>query len=1735
MKHRSYLLCCITLFLIFQQGLADTPPDCSLLRPRWPNISQSETTTTLPETFVDHISWHPLDGATGYDLYLGTTELPADPIQWGSGTSFNHNIFTVGTTYQWKVVPKNEHGEATECPIYTFTVVADPDPLLPPYTQDFSPWASTLPAGWIRTNPWWRRINQNNAGGTAPEMYFQVPINPEVDIYRSISPKIQVEPGEQYRLSFRQRVQMNNSTSYPYTLRVLLSNDGKNWSAIWDDETGQHIPAQLFTLSLGDANGDDFYLAWEYEGDPRGISYWSIDNIVVEEAPSCLEPTSLNADNITTTGAQLQWTAGLSETSWNVEIGVKDFTPGTGTALQQITETLQNPLTITGLDFATQYDFYVQAWCSTTQQSSWSEKGTFVTACAPFSITYTEEFDVVTAPALPFCWEAIVNTSTNAFIRTTTAVSPRSAPNQIQMSTGSDAAAQLILIMPELEIPVSGVRVQFYAKGNQNSDRLLIGVMEGETFTPVLEHILTDSHQSYTVSLGGYAGAGGRIAFKHNTQASNRVIYIDDVSLDPILDVPPLAVTPLHPLEGMTTFNQPTLSWQPANSGEPATGFRVYIDQNNPPTTLIYEGTNTYCPSPLLEYDQTYYWKVVPYNGSGETLSEDITISYFRTLKHGQLGTYFFHEGSPPPGWTTPTGGWFHNNVYPFYGEYNGGATTSEEGRLLVTPSIDIDTDDVIDFYARLGSDVHSDARFVQVQYSSDKLSWTDIGEAHNIKNNDKYLYYQTDLSELPPGTYFLALKVYHIPGTFQDRAIYIDHITGPKLTSLPILPPAPQWPWDFATDSQLRPDFVVMPNGEGGMPYGYKLYLDKQPNPTTLAATFYGDTYTLDFDLESGTTYYWKVTGFNDLYESDPGDIRRFTTKESETITTLPWSEGFEGGVLPDFWENTGWKFDYIDMVPQSGSKAAFSNTLDTELITRPVLIPDDGLEFIFSFWYRTENAVQPQSLDVSMDAGTGTFPISLLTLVDHTGVSYQVFQFSLKDYAGHEVQFKFEGKTGGGTSSFGIFLDDLRIAACPAPSGLTVNDITPSGAQIQWEAGADESNWNIEAGLAGFTPGTGAAIQSASGITDNPITLSGLPNNTPLQVYVQAYCNETQFSEWAGPISFTTLNRYIPQLTWPTASAIVYGSTLSATTLTGGSAIYDGQAISGTFGLANPSGIYPVSNDFNNQFPATFTPDDLQDYAPVDGYITIPIDPKELTITGSFTVADKEFDGSNEAQIENNQLLLMELVGSDNITLTALVIEFAHIGPGENIPVTIVSASLAGTFHENYTLSLVGAPASFGNILAPAHLASVQAVNNLTVVAGTSLESITDQLAATTIITDSRGTQHIVSLTWTIPGFDIEQSGLVYIAEGTFTLPDGVNPHPEGLVLNEVKANVTILQADQVLPYITAIQPVNAINVAFGTNEANALAQLPAQASIEASDENVYWVSLIWEIANYDGNTPGDYIATATFTLPNGVIQSDPETPLTLQTMVTVNDPPAQYSLILLAEPQQAGQTTGAGSYEAGTEVSVGVTIEEGFAFIHWMGPNEQIVSTDANFVFTMPAEAVTLTAHFEPVTIDPPAEFYLTLNVEPQQAGQTSGAGSYEAGTEVSVGVTIEEGFAFIHWMGPNEQIVSTDANFVFTMPAEAVTLTAHLEPLTAIPFVAKNGIKVFPNPSQGRFTITAQHEIVSVSIYNISGACVFNASQRGTTVLLDSTGLPKGIYLLEIQMGNVVERIKISLTH
>ena len=162
--------------------------------------------------------------------------------------------------------------------------------------------------------------------------------------------------------------------------------------------------------------------------------------------------------------------------------------------------------------------------------------------------------------------------------------------------------------------------------------------------------------------------------------------------------------------------------------------------------------------------------------------------------------------------------------------------------------------------------------------------------------------------------------------------------------------------------------------------------------------------------------------------------------------------------------------------------------------------------------------------------------------------------------------------------------------------------------------------------------------------------------------------------------------------------------------------------------------------------------------------------------------------------------------------------------------------------------------------------------------------------------------------------------------------------------------------------------------------------------------------------------------------------------------------------YELAMAVDPVAGGDAidVGAkGAYAAGAAVSIKAEPAAGYGFVSWTAPAGDFDDATAEeTTFTMPAQAVTVTAHFG-------VAYNLAMATDPVAGGDAidvAAKGAYAAGATVSIKAEPAAGYAFGNWTATAGEFGNvTAAETTFTMPAQAVTITAHFEGVSPPPGV------------------------------------------------------------------------------
>jgi hypothetical protein len=140
-------------------------------------------------------------------------------------------------------------------------------------------------------------------------------------------------------------------------------------------------------------------------------------------------------------------------------------------------------------------------------------------------------------------------------------------------------------------------------------------------------------------------------------------------------------------------------------------------------------------------------------------------------------------------------------------------------------------------------------------------------------------------------------------------------------------------------------------------------------------------------------------------------------------------------------------------------------------------------------------------------------------------------------------------------------------------------------------------------------------------------------------------------------------------------------------------------------------------------------------------------------------------------------------------------------------------------------------------------------------------------------------------------------------------------------------------------------------------------------------------------------------------------------------------------------------------------------------------------------------------------------------LTLLVDPEAAGTVTGAGTYHAGTLVTVNAVANEGYEFVNWTDTNDNMVSEVAENEITITGD-LTLIANFLLISNVSDVWENQLSVYPNPASDIINFMSDDNIRNLEIFNLTGQKVYGAQVNYNHYKLDVSGLPQGFYLVNL---------------
>lgn len=517
---------------------------------------------------------------TGYAVYCSTTNPPNYTTDLIGSTGAGVLTFTAttalayNTTYYWTVKAFNAAGDATMPTPRSFTTRANPTISTFPWEVTFG----TTASDWPVLN-WSQLTNQYGTDLTAGTRWYQddfvnvtAPLNKagKMNVWSAnygwlVTPPIAI-PASGYELKFDVGL-----TAYGATTAVLAGGqpDDKFMVLIsdspmmtnptvlkeWNNSGSANVYDAISNVGENHIIDLDAYVGTKYiafygeSSVSNGDNDLFVDNVIVRETPAApifsVAPAAWDfGQTVINTVNTKQFTVansgGGSLTISNIGISGSYYTltsnpaPVTLGAGQSATFTVQYAPTVAGTHEGTVTITDNRAVTTVDLDGVCVDPSIYYA-----NLPYTQNFDGVTAPALPFGW-AKVGTTGSVYTQTT---SPNSAPNCVYIYT----PATTLALPPVNMATETALRMKFWARGNYTAgDALIVGYLtnptDASTFTPIQSVTMAGlTYAQYQVTLGSVTG------IKYYAIQAGTLYYsmlIDDVVIEEVPPVPVFSYTP---------------------------------------------------------------------------------------------------------------------------------------------------------------------------------------------------------------------------------------------------------------------------------------------------------------------------------------------------------------------------------------------------------------------------------------------------------------------------------------------------------------------------------------------------------------------------------------------------------------------------------------------------------------------------------------------------------------------------------------------------------------------------------------------------------------------------------------------------------------------------------------------------------------------------------------------------------------------------------------------------------------------------------------------------------------------------------------------------------------------------------------------------------------------------------------------------------------------------------------
>ena len=1033
----------------------------------------------------------------------------------------------------------------------------------------------------------------------------------------------------------------SSSTSYYPTLQVGVITDMGDYTTFTPVSTvniGNSTLWHEVDVPLTGYTGPHGHVALYVLG---SSSSWTayFDDFTLEVAPPCPRPADLHVMVSDETSITIDWTdPDTATTAWQVvavPVG-QDITSDSAF----IDYPTAHPYTLTPLEPGTAYNIYVYAECPSSEYSM----GRMVTAntdCTPIdTLPYRYGFEGTTADqwgTIDNCWKKFVQ---NEGIQYPYPSNVSFEGTRSLLFYGYQTYnVKSWATLPLFNDSIDDLQVSFKLRAYQNYSYycadLTVGLMTNpydlSTFTPITrcEATSTSVWDSFTVILTGHQSEGRYIAFL--AQARNSTRYYDYVYLDDVVvDYAPNC-GPVTDLSVQASATSAIAAWTPGVRGESQGALIEYREADdttaawmtdftssnfititglNPNTTYVLHVYNSCVDDNSPTYTETFFTTV------GFSCVPDTSLAAADTIGNGTntdsyLPSYATYDYSITQqiylarelaGLGQITGMKLNTSTHQttrqweiYLANVSDSSVSSwivpSQQTLVWSGTVTYVTEGWLEFDFSVPFTYTGGNLLVTVVDQTGSWSSSNSAYVHSLTGGRQSRYMYRDGSPYNIGN--PSADGTGNTATVRNNMIFSGYACTSQMSSC-AAPPA------MVTSYNSNGATIDWAPGSGES--SWELYYR---NSADTAWTSVGEVYTNSYTfttLAPGTEYQAKIV--NNCTDENRFSVVNFFVP-CPKIDSLPFFENFNSyGSGTGVHAPTCWTYgcDYSESYPYIYNYYNHSGSTGGCMYMYNYTYYDPDSKTYFTLPELDSTVARVNETQVVFYAMDNSAPGYLIIGVCNTpgdmntfvpvdtvipGYDWTLYEIPLNSYTDSGRYITFVSTTYGSTYTYN-YVDDLwleRIPSCQRPDSLQAYNPTTNSVTLQWRSRSEATEFVIEYGPLGFTPGTGTAVVANT----NPFVLSGLPNNYQGEYYVRNICSTSDTSDYSRSACPFTLHQVAATLpyvctfedtvesrSWQTSSnSDINWAVGSATVDSGNYAMYVSPDYGATYGNANFSSV--------------------------------------------------------------------------------------------------------------------------------------------------------------------------------------------------------------------------------------------------------------------------------------------------------------------------------------------------------------------------------------------------------------------------------------------------------------------------------------------------------------------------------------------------------------------------------